>query len=398
MQFKYRATSINGEYKTGYRSAKNYEELIAILRRDNLFCISYEEYKTIKNNQPIAYISSKDLSLFCKFMATSLKAGMNICDILNLISCQFNNKYFSSILTDIRENIENGNSLNGSLNRFPKVFPVFLRKMVYLGEETGRLQDIFFNLEGYYQCNYKRNKKIINSLIYPSFVFLFSLIIGTFMIIKILPKFMTQIINLGGDLPSITKFYLSLGNFLNDYGAVTILLIGISVTIICYVMKSFLCVKDFTSLILKIPLLKTIIKKCFYTRFSYSMFTLLSSGLDMVSSLDIVVNFEKSYYFNKRLLNCIKTIEKGDSVQMALDSADIFPKFFITMIGIGEENGTLEEMLRTSSEIFEDDLNSTLDKASVLIEPILILVLGGFIATIVLAIMMPLFDLSTRGF
>ncbi|MEG0772921.1 type II secretion system F family protein [Clostridium sp.] len=397
MQFKYRATTIEGKYKNGKKKAKNYEELIINLRKENLFCISYETERINIFNKALSFISSKDLALFCKYMNTSLKAGMNICDILNLISLQFNNKILSTCLIEARVSIENGYSLNEALDSFPKIFPVFLRRMVYLGEETGKLQDIFLNLESYYQFQYKRNKKIINSLVYPSLVFIFSVTIGVFMITKILPKFVSQLANLGGELPNITKLYLNIGNFLNLYGIIVLPIIIITLGFIYYILKSFFIIEDISFIILKIPFVKSIVKRIFYTKFSYSMYILTSSGIGIISSLNIIVNYEKSSYFKNKLMKCAHVIERGESIHRALNYIGIFPKFFITMIGIGEENGTLEEMLKTSSEIFEEELNSALDKGSTLIEPILILLLGSFIGTIIIAIMIPILNLSTGG-
>lgn len=397
MQYKYIATNIEGRFVKGEKNAESPQALINSLKSESLFCVHYQkklELKAIKFYMPT---SQKEIALFCKYMNTSLKAGMNICDILNLISLQFTNKKFTDLLHVIRQSIEKGNSFYEALKNYPKLFPSLLREMVYIGEESGKLQDIFCNMENYYNSSYKRNKKIISSLIYPAFTFVLTIIIGFIMIFKVLPQFTSHITNLQGELPKITKFYLGLGNCLSANGGLFVFMGVITIVVTYFILHKFFHKKDIYFIFSKLPVVGSIYKKAFYARFTYTMYILLQSGMDIISSINMAMNCEKSQWMCKILAQCSKGIEEGQSIYEALNAQDIFPKFFMGMIHIGEENGNLDNMLHTANEIFENELSASLERASALIEPILILILGIFVGTIVLAIMLPLIKLSTMG-
>lgn len=397
MQYKYIATNIEGKFIKGEINAESPQDLISNLRSESLFCVQYQkkiELKAIKFYMPT---SQKEIALFCKYMSTSLKAGMNICDILNLVSLQFTNKKFNDLLHIIRQSIEKGNTLSEALKNYPKLFPSLLREMVYIGEESGKLQDIFYNMESYYNSTYKRNKKIISSLIYPAFTFILTIIIGFIMIFKVLPQFASHITNLQGELPKITKFYLGLGNCVSANGGLFVFMVALTIVVTYFIVHKFFFKKDIYFMLYKLPVVGSMYKKAFYARFTYTMYILLQSGMDIISSLNMAMKCEESQWICKALAQCSKDIEEGQSIYDALNAQSIFPKFFMGMIRIGEENGNLDNMLNTANEIFENELSTSLERFSALIEPILILLLGVFVGTIVLAIMLPLIKLSTVG-
>lgn len=397
MQFKFVATNQIGKRVKGYRVARNSKELLEQLKSEKLYCLKFKEKSTVDFYNSFRPVTLKEISLLCKYFQTSLKAGMNITAIFNLLSYQFKNKHLCTILNKIREEIEGGNKLSDSFNKYPKIFPSFLRKMVLIGEESGKLQEIFISLEKYYQRTHKRNKKILNSLIYPIFLFLITIVISLILMIKVVPSFANQLTSLGGELPSITKFYIFLGKFIGEYGLIIALAFFVVLLVLYYFFKEVFSFSSLKDGLVRVPVIKTIIMKTFYVRFSYSLFLLLSSGNDIIIAINTLINGNESNFFKSKLENTVTIIEKGGSIYLALSSTNLFPKFFLAMINIGEENGNLEEMLSTANEIFEEELTSFLEMASSLIEPIMILILGVLIGTIVISIMVPLFNLSTIG-
>lgn len=397
MQFRFKAITIDGKEILGCKRAKNEKELLAILKSEGFYCLNYKKKNQKRTIEIFNKVSNKELSLFSKYMYTSLKAGINICDVLNLISSQVKNKKFYRALGEIKGEIESGNSLSDVLNKFKYLFPSFFRSMVLLGEESGKLQQIFLKLENYYSSLHKRKAKIKNALIYPLFLFLFSILVVTVMITKILPVFITQITSLGGKIPQLTKMFMHIGNALNSYGILIIIFLSLLSIILLHFGKAI--IREIRSLpfINKIPLMGSIIKKNFLTRFSSAMYLLLDSGIDIISALNIFINCNNNNFYNEKLRTCINNLEKGSSISNALQATGIFPQLFISMISIGEENGNIDNMLNTANSIFEEDLNLTIERYAALLEPILILIIGGFVGSIVLSIMIPLFKLSTGG-
>jgi type IV pilus assembly protein PilC len=398
MQFRFKAISIDGKEFLGCKRAKNEKELLAILKSEGFYCLSYKKKSQKGAIEIFNKASNKEISLFSKYMYTSLKAGINICDVLNLISSQVKNKKLYRALSEIKGEIESGNSLSDALNKFQYIFPSFFRNMVLLGEESGKLQQIFLSLENYYNSLHKRKSKIKNALIYPLFLFFFSILVVIVMITKILPAFITQITSLGGKVPNITKIYMYAGNALNNYGLLIIALLGILAIILLYFSKAITSKIRSFQFISKIPLIGSLIKKNFLTRFSSAMYLLLDSGIDIISALNIFVNCNNNNnFFNEKLRICINNLENGSSISNAFQGTEIFPQFFISMMCIGEENGNIDNMLVTANNIFEEDLNLTIERYSALFEPVLILIIGVFVGSIVLSIMIPLFNLSSGG-
>lgn len=397
MQFRFKAITIDGKEILGCKRAKNEKELLAILKSEGFYCLNYKKKNQKRTIEIFNKVSNKEISLFSKYMYTSLKAGINIGDVLNLISSQVKNKKFSKVLGEIKGEIESGNSLSDALNKFKYLFPSFFRSMVLLGEESGKLQQIFLNLESYYSSLHKRKAKIKNALIYPLFLFLFSILVVTVMITKILPVFITQITSLGGEIPQLTKIFMHIGNALNSYGILIIIFLSLLSIILLHFGKAIM--REIRSLpfIIKIPLMGSIIKKNFLTSFSSAMYLLLDSGIDIISALNIFINCNNNNFYNEKLRTCVNNLEKGSSISNALQASGIFPQLFISMISIGEENGNIDNMLNTANSIFEEDLNLTFERYTALLEPILILIIGGFVGSIVLSIMIPLFKLSTGG-
>lgn len=398
MQYRFKAISIDGKEILAYKRAKNEKELLAILKSEGFYCLSYKKKSQKGAIEIFNKASNKEISLFSKYMYTSLKAGINICDVLNLISSQVKNKKLYRALSEIKGEIEGGNSLSDALNKFQYLFPSFFRNMVLLGEESGKLQQIFLSLENYYNSLHKRKSKIKNALIYPLFLFFFSILVVTVMIAKILPVFITQITSLGGKVPNITKIYMYAGNALNNYGLLIIALLSVLTIILLYFSKEITSKIRSFQFINKIPLIGSLIKKNFLTRFSSAMYLLLDSGIDIISALNIFVNCNNNNnFFNEKLRICVNNLEKGSSISNAFQGTEIFPQFFISMMCIGEENGNIDNMLVTANNIFEEDLNLTIERYSALFEPVLILIIGAFVGSIVLSIMIPLFNLSSGG-
>ncbi|MEG1256325.1 type II secretion system F family protein [Clostridium sp.] len=397
MEYRYRGINSDGKKVKGRANAENQWKLISQLRNEDIYCIDYKEI----NESRMFFqrkISEKDLGLFCKIMKNNLKAGISLTNSLDLVATQSGNKTLVSSADKVTNYIKKGSTLKEALSNFPRCFPKLFITMVYVGEESGKLQQIFMFMEKYYTNEYRRKRKLVNMLIYPMFVMAVAVIMAMIIIGKILPSFFKTMKMDYIELPAITRFYITTSNIMNGVGILIIpwimgIIIGIYLSY-RYLKKNNI-IDDF---MYKVPFIRKFQLKKFYCRFTLSLSMMISSGIDIKSALVILKSCEDVEYLNKKLRICIKTLEEGQGFYDGLKKIDIFPKYFLTMISMGEENGSLEENLITSSEEFEDDLQVNIEKLMKLIEPLIIVVAGIFVGSIFLAVMVPLFNMYNISF
>lgn len=355
-----------------------------------------ESEKIIKGKLYRKKASGKTLSTFARTMKNNMKAGIPLLMALKLIKKQFSKESLGEGLEKIVVKIEEGSSLKDAFEKSGDCFPQFFKTMIFIGEESGNLQEIFGFLEGYYMKEYKRRKKIINVSIYPIFVLIFGMVMGTIIITKVLPKIISTIVVGNKKIPGITRFYLAISSCFNKYGIIIIILIALIILFMCSFYKKkgpSICLEKFKY---KLPLIKNIVKKKFSCRFTLSLSMLLKSGVDFKSAIEILGSCENEYLKNK-LKATLEYLTKGENLYSSMKAADIFPEYLLSSIYIGEINGSLDDVLIISNEIYEEELQMDLDRIIGYMEPTLMILVGLFVFSIVLAIMLPMistYDIS----
>lgn len=337
-------------------------------------------------------ISNKNLSTFSRAMKNNMKAGIPIVTSLNIIEKQYKKGRLKKEIYKLTLGISGGKSLKEAFEEDGRAFPDFYKTMMYIGEESGRLQEIFQFLEDYYIKEYKRRKKIINLSIYPISVLLLGIIMGVLIIAKVLPQFFSMLLVNNKELPRITRFYIDFSNFINKLG---LFLIPIILSFILIIIKLFSSLKSkasFQKVIYKVPLLSSFLIKKFSCRFTLSFFIMLSSGVDFKSSFEILSSCEKAYL--RAGLNTVKEeISRGNTIYEAMKKTGIFHEYLLSNIYMGEINGSIEEMLKITNEVMEEEFSLDLERLINLMEPSLMIIVGGFVLSIVLSIMLPLFSI-----
>ncbi|MEG0132639.1 MAG: type II secretion system F family protein [Clostridium sp.] len=392
MEYRYMGINSEGKKVKGRIRADNQWLLISQLKSQDIFCIKYKEI----NENIITFqkrISQKYLGVFCKIMKNNLKAGISLITSLELVATQSDNKVLASSIDKAISYIKKGSTLKESLSNDQRGFPKLFITMISIGEESGNLQQVFQLMEKYYIKEYNRTKKLINMMIYPMFVIIVAIIMSMVIIAKILPNFFKNMNMDYTDLPKITRFYMAISNGMNKLG---VFIIPLVITIIvvsclaCRYLKKNNVIEEF---IYKVPLIRKFQLKKFYCRFTLSLSMMIGSGVDIKSALVALKSCEDVDYINKKLYTCIRTLEEGLGLYDGIKKLDIFPKYFLIMISMGEENGSLEEVLLTSNEEFEEDLQVNIEKVMKLIEPLITILAGMVVGSIVLAVMLPLFSM-----
>ena len=388
MKYKYTAKTTNGKVIRGSAESSSVCELALHLRKNEVFLIKCR--KVIKITEIYTKPNLKTISMFCKQFSICIKSGIPICEILNLLYEQILHKSIKNSLITIKENVQKGNSLHSSMKKTFNVYPEFMINMIYLGEESGKLDTILEELSRYYEKEHKLIKKFANSMIYPCTVFITIMIVSLFLFIKVIPVFISNLNSLDADIPFITRLVLGSSNFLSR----NILWILIICLIIVFLFIEYFKTENgkviFDKFKFMCPILSSVYKRLIYTRFSRGLNILLSSGVGLLKAFEIINDVIGDRYFKLKLKIVFEDIKKGEELSKSLDAMDLFPKFFIAMIKIGEETGNLEQMFLTAADIFYEDAEENVEKATALVEPILIIFLGIIIGIIVLSVMLPM--------
>lgn len=384
------AKTSNGKVIKGSTESDSIDELALRLREKDIFLIKCRNIKKIKDISTKPNL--KAISIFCKQFSLCIKSGIPICDILDLLYLQMDNKSIKNSLTIIKENIQKGNSLFISMNKTINVYPEFMINMIYLGEESGKLDIILEELARYYENEHKLLKKLTNSMIYPCTVFLTLMVVSLFLFIKVIPVFITNLNSLNAEIPLITQMILGTSNFLRSY----FLWILMSILILIFIFMEYTKTENGQIILDKFkfvcPVLGPVYKRLIYTRFTRGLNILLSSGVGLLKSFEIIHDVIGNRYFKLKLKTVFVDIKKGEELSNCLNRMNLFPQFFVSMVKIGEETGNLEEMFLTAGDIFYEDAQENVEKATALLEPILIMFLGVMIGIIILAVMLPMLN------
>lgn len=330
MKYKYVAKTSNGVLIKGIAQSDSIEELALGLREEKIYLMKFRCIKKIGeiSKRP----NLKTISMFCKQFALCIKTGIPICDILNLLYEQMINKSIKMSLIYIRENVQRGNSLHVSMKKTINVYPEFMVNMIYLGEESGRLDIILEELSEYYEKEHKLIKKFTNSMIYPFTVFVTLMIVSMFLMIKVIPVFITNLNSLDAQIPLITQIVLGISSFLRQY----ILWIILSLSILVFILLEYVKTESgkiiFCKILFICPILGSVYKRLIYTRFSRGLNILLSSGVGLIRAFEIINEVIGDRYFKLKLKKVFNGIEKGEDLSSSINEMNLFPQFFVAMI------------------------------------------------------------------
>ena len=385
------AKTLDGTLIKGSTESDSAYELALSLREQDIFLIKSRSIKKITeiSTKP----NLKTISIFCKQFSICIKAGIPTCDILNLLYDQMLHKSIKKSLISIRQNVQKGNSLFLSMKKTKNVYPEFMMSMIYLGEESGKLDIILEELSEYYEKEHKLLRKFTNSMIYPCTVFLTLMIVSLFLFIKVIPVFITNLKSLNADIPLITRLILEISNFLRGNFLFILIIILISAFISVKYLKTESGKMVFDKFKFMCPILGPVYKRLVYTRFARGLSILISSGVGLLKAFEIINDVICDRYFKLKLKTVFNDIKKGEDLSSSINAMNLFPQFFVAMIKIGEETGNLDEMFLTAADIFYEDAQENVEKATTLLEPILIIFLGIMIGTIILAVMLPMLNI-----
>lgn len=395
MKYKFKAIDTNGDIIEDIYIANSKEEAVEMIKSKNFLILAIEEDFQVHLNSLVRRkkVKRKDLVIFCNLFHTMLNAGINISKSFEIISENIENLKFKSALKEVNEDIHQGLNLSDAMARQKDIFPVLFIEMVRAGEMSGNLEEILLRLGDYYEKQNKIENKIKGALIYPSLLIVLSVVVVLFMLAFVLPVFFNIFDSNELMLPLPTQILIGISDIIHHHWKKLIVLIGIGVFAIRIYFKMDHGQTVLDQIKLKVPILRKLYIKIATANLTKTLSILLSAGLPLIKSLEMAGSVVNNIVIRKNLENEITQIEAGKLLSDAIKDTKIFSSVVHSMIKVGEETGTLDDILLKTSILYDEEINTSLEKLTKLIEPVLMIIVGLIIGFIVISLVLPMFDL-----
>lgn len=397
MRYKYKSISSDGRETEGLYVGDSETGLINMLRERKELIISIE--RDIQSEAQIELfkkkVKKKDLALFCRQFYTMISAGLGIVPCLEILVAQTQNKTFKNAIADTYEDVQKGITLSESMKRHTDVFPAILVSMVEAGEVSGNLDTIMLRMAEHFEKENKIENKVKSSMIYPMVLGIATVAVVVFMLVFIMPTFVGMFEGSGTALPGPTQALISLSNSMKTYWYIYIAAIVAIVLGISTFKKSKDGTKFFDSMKLRLPIVRGTTVMLATSRFTRTLSTLMSSGIPLIQSLEVVSRVVSNSVIEERLVAGIENIRKGVTLSRTVKDVKIFPPMVDSMIKIGEESGSLDEMLYKTADFYDEEVETSMQKLTSMLEPLMIIVMALIIGFIVIAMYLPMFEMSS---
>ncbi len=399
VKFRYVAKTLSGENVEGTLEAATPKEASMLLRDEGLIPITIEPVKSIFDIEIslpfLNRVSLKELTIATRQLAAMVGAGIPLPAALKAIATQSRNKYFRQVLEEIVDSVEAGMKFSDALKNYPSVFPPLYVSMVEAGETTGELDVMLRRWAFSAEKVLALRRKVRNAMIYPVAVLIIAILIFIFLLVKVVPTFAKIFRESGVELPALTQFVLALSDVVKHRIGVVLL----SVVIFFVAFRFALRFEGFRyawdKVKLNLPIFGTLIKKSVVARFSRTLSAMLRSGINIIDGLDAVARTAGNKVVERSLLEARDAIARGEMLSEALKDNPAFPPMVIEMISAGEKTGGLDEMLEKVAEFYEEEVDAAVEAMTTMIEPIMLIIIGGMIGTIVIALYLPIFKLGS---
>ena len=341
-------------------------------------------------------VTEKDLVIFTRQFATMIGAGLPLVQALEILSKQTENSSFAKTIGDIKSDVEGGSTFADALRKFPRIFTDLYSNMVAAGESGGILDTILVRLATYIEKSQKLKRKVKGAMVYPSVVITVAILVIAIIMIFVVPTFGKMFSQLGGTLPAPTQLIINISNFLSGIGGLIILacIIGIVMFIVQFRRTEVgQIVTD--KLLLKVPVIGILLRKVAVAKFTRTLGTLVSSGVPILDGLNITAKTAGNKVIEKAVFEVRQGVSEGKTIAEPLSQSKVFPPMVNQMISVGESTGALDNMLGKIADFYDDEVDQAVANLTSMIEPLLMVFLGGTVGFIVVAMYLPIFKLIT---
>jgi len=398
--FAFSGRTRSGETITGERVAESMDQAVAALRREQISVTRIDPARARAEAKAKApggkTVPAKNLAIFTRQFSVMIDAGLPLVQCLDILGRQEPNKHFAAAILKVREDVESGAALADSMKRHPKTFDALYSNMIAAGEAGGILDTILKRLAVYIEKNVKLKSEVKSAMIYPIAVMFIAVVVVAAILWKVIPAFATMFQGLGAELPLPTRVVIAASDGVVAWGWLAVLLaVGAG-----FALKQYYATNAgrhvIDGLLLKTPVLGSILRKVAVARFCRTLSTLLASGVPILDGLEITAKTSGNAIIEDAIMVTRTGIERGETVSGPLKETNVFPSMVVQMINVGETTGALDAMLSKIADFYEEEVDTAVAGLLTLLEPIMIAFLGVVVGGIVIAMYMPIFEMVNQ--
>ncbi len=397
--FAWEGRTRTGEVKRGTMEGADEQFVLGRLRAEGVTPSKVaQQGKKISWNIDISFgsgVTEKDLVIFTRQFATMIDAGLPLVQCLDILSTQTDNKRFGKVLTDVKNHVEGGGTFSEALRRHPKVFDELYCNLVQAGEVGGILDTILNRLGTYIEKNVKLKRQLKGAMVYPAAVLVIAAVVISVLLWKVIPVFENMFKEFkAGALPAPTRVVMKMSK--GFIGAAPFIFGGLAVFVggFVYMLRTKQGRYAWHVFLLKIPIVGPVLRKIVVARFTRTLGTLLSSGVPILDSMEITAKTAGNLVVQRALMAVRERISQGDNVAGPLMETKVFPPMVVQMLGVGEQTGAMDTMLSKIADFYEDEVDVAVAALTSLIEPIMMVFLGGVVGGMIVAMYLPIFEIA----
>lgn len=397
-KYQYKAKDMSGRIIEGIYEAPDRKNVVDMIRQKSFFLIELKEIqdrKDIKEMDLFAKVSVKDLTIFCKQFASILKAGVPLIQALNMLGEQTENPVLRNIIVKVSSDIQKGSSLSAAMGVHSKYFPPILIHMVHAGEVSGTLENSLEVMSVHFEKAYKLKRKVKSAMIYPIVVLVVAVAVVIFLMIFVVPIFTGMFESSGTELPGITKTLIGLSDFMKNNFVGIIFFFAVILGAIKIYLSQESGRLAFDKLKLRMFLIGNVQTKSIAASFARTMSTLMGSGVGITESIRITGKILDNTHAIEQMEKIERQVREGKGLYTPVKETGLFPPMLVNMIMLGEESGTLEDMLGKTALFYEEEVDEATQRLTSMLEPLIIIILAVVVAFIVIAIALPMFDMTS---
>ncbi|ODB93962.1 type II secretion system protein F [Candidatus Thiodiazotropha endoloripes] len=393
--YTWEGTDKKGSRLSGESRATDVNMVKADLRRQGINPLKVRKKATsiLNRKKPI---TSADVTVFSRQLATMMSAGVPMVQAFDIVGRGHENPSMQELILTIKADVEGGTALADALKKHPLHFEDLFVNLVRAGEHAGVLETLLHKIATYKEKTESIKAKIKKAMFYPAAIIVAAIIVTAILLIFVIPQFESLFSNFGAELPAFTQMVVNMSHFVRDWWWV--ILGGVVVFVYFFISvwkRSRKLRHTIDRMLLKIPVIGMILNKSAIARFSRTLATMSAAGVPLVEALDSVAGATGNVVYSDAVLRMREDVATGQSLQLAMKQRNLFPNMVVQMVSIGEESGSLDDMLNKVADFYEEQVDNAVDAMSSLMEPLIMVVLGTLVGGLVVAMYLPIFKMGT---
>lgn len=395
--FNYTAINRNGKRVRSSLDASSIETAKSSLRGAGYTILDIKEQTTLNRDIEIPFLGNpkaKDMAVFCRQFVSILRAGVSVASVLSMLGQQTGNKKLRAAIREMQADVEKGESLASSMRRHPKIFPAILVNMVAAGESSGNLEESFRQMELYFERSKRTKSKVTSAMIYPCVLIVVMIIVLIVMMTKIIPNFLKAFEDMDAELPKITLGVMAVCEWFKSWWWVPLLVLAALIVGGVLFHRTNKGKHFFGWLARKTPVVGNLTVKTACATFCRTMEVLIGSGLTLTDSMDLAASNMGNIYYLEAIRDARALVAEGTPLRESLVRTGIFPPMVSNLVGVGEETGDLQSMMGKVADYYDEEVDEATKKLLNLMEPAIIIFMAVFVVIIVLAIYLPMINMT----